>query len=152
MLAEGPSAPTSEPAADSVKEAPRGMPSLPKRSPQTTAPSKPAGMGGGLPPRTAARPSGMGSGLPARPAANPRSAPTGGGVGGMVQSGRVPVRSPGRSVDELVEEPPAVKEVREKLLQLRKTMLRAASRLGMRPADILVQEFMNRVDTAERVK
>ena len=70
----------------------------------------------------------------------------------MVQSARVPVRSPGRSVDELVEEPPAVKEVREKLLQLRKTMLRAASRLGMRPADILVQEFMNRVDTAERVK
>ncbi|CAD7694803.1 unnamed protein product, partial [Ostreobium quekettii] len=119
-------------------EAPRGMPSLPKRPPAASSRSaRPAGMGGGLPLRpAAARPSGLGPGLPGRPGTGALSPPT---VGS-------------RGVEVVPEEPPAVRAVREKLLQIRLTMLRAVSRLGMRPGDILVQEFMNRVDTAERVR
>ncbi|CAD7697303.1 unnamed protein product [Ostreobium quekettii] len=125
-------------------ETARAMPTLPKRSPTSSGgAARPAGMGGGLPTRPAVRPSGLGAGLASR-SANSGTMGRSGTLSPTAQETQGPVGLP--------EEPPAVRAAREKLLQIRLTMLRAASRLEIKPGEILVQEFMNRVDTAERVR
>ena len=54
--------------------------------------------------------------------------------------------------DDNSEEAIAARRAGEQLMELRLTMLRVASRMGLRPNDVIVQEFINRVDTAERVR
>ncbi|GMH32517.1 hypothetical protein BSKO_00351 [Bryopsis sp. KO-2023] len=122
-----------------------GMPSLPAR------PAAPVGLGaGGLPPRAAGpRPSGMGPGLPPRPAMGMR--PTAANLrplGLLVNPRPDGVNNPG----EIPEEPPATKEARQKLKDIRVLMLRMASRLELPPMDIPVQEFLNKIDMSERVR
>lgn len=130
------------------KQAPQGMPALPARPP------RPAGLGaGGLPPRPAgARPSGMGSGLPPRsgamgmrPAGNP-SRPLGAQMPNPLAHMVNPVPNPP------VEEHAEIQEARGKLMNIRLLMLRLASRLELPPIDLAVQELMNKIDMAERLR
>lgn len=137
--------PTTQVPPSQTKQAPQGMPSLQARQP------RPAGLGaGGLPPRPAsARPSGMGGGLPPRPGAMGLRPP---GNPPRPQMPNPLVHMVNPALNPPVEEPAEVQEARAKLMNIRLLMLRLASRLELPPIDLAVQEVMNKIDMAERLR